>query len=265
MDTRDPRDRPTPDAVLELLRQGELPAAAADRLEAVLDEADRARLAALDADDAAILRRHPPARVAAEIERRLAAAPRPAPARRLLFALPAAAAVAAALLLLLRPAPELPTHGREAIGTLAPTDRAKGDAALLVFRATRDGVRQLLPHDRARAGDLLQLGMRLPHDAHAVLVSIDGAGAVTRHHPVGGADTATPAGRTVLGRSYQLDAAPGFERFVLVTAATPIDVDAVLNAARALAAAPTAETAPLRLGAGLDQTSFLLTKDGDDR
>ena len=64
-----------------------------------------------------------------------------------------------------------------------------------------------------------------------------------------------------LPSAYELDDAPGFERFVLVTATQPFPVAAALDAARALAGQrPSARTAPLPLPPAFHQTSVLLQK-----
>ena len=63
-----------------------------------------------------------------------------------------------------------------------------------------------------------------------------------------------------LPQSYELDEAPGFERFVFVTATAPIDASLAVAAARAVAAGPDAATAPLALPAGWAQRSFLVKK-----
>jgi hypothetical protein len=58
--------------------------------------------------------------------------------------------------------------------------------------------------------------------------------------------------------AYALDAAPRFERFVLVTSQKPFEVSVVLSAARAVGADP---SAPLLLPPDLRQTSFVVRKE----
>lgn len=85
------------------------------------------------------------------------------------------------------------------------------------------------------------------------------------HHParLDGSTTLQRDGAVALPQSYELDAAPAFERFVLVSADDPnaaIDPTQVMAAARALAALPTAASDPLALPAGWRQSSFLVRK-----
>ena len=109
------------------------------------------------------------------------------------------------------------------------------------------------------AGDLLPVGYVAAGAGYGVIVSVDGAGVVTRHLPVA-ATTAAPlqrGGRVSLGHAYELDDAPSHERFFLVVSSTTFEVDVVLRAARALG---TAKSGALQLPEGLEQTSFLVDK-----
>jgi hypothetical protein len=99
-------------------------------------------------------------------------------------------------------------------------------------------------------------------NGYGIILSVDGRGAVTLHAPETGAQSVPLAasGTHALPRAYELDDAPAFERFILVTSSTPFALDEVLAAARALAASPQARTAPLPLPEGLTQVSFTLNK-----
>jgi hypothetical protein len=226
---------------------------------------DRARLEALRASNEDVLGRYPPKLVASRIEaelRRGAVPARPREARvwfrPVLVAAPALAGLAA-VFLLARP-------GQDAVRPLEPeVTREKGDIApvLLLHRRIAGKVERLSPGAAARAGDVLQLSYAAAGAKHGVIVSVDGGGAVTLHQPAREGLSTALAGEdeTPLADAYELDAAPGFERFFLVTAGTPIDVASVLAAARTLAADPArARTAALALAPGLRQTSFLLVK-----
>ena len=230
---------------------------------------DRARLEALRASNEEILSRHPPRMIADRIERELRreaaakaarASGRPAFRLRPAFVAVPALAGLAVLFAVAGPGggPDLPDDGPE-------VTREKGDirATLSVHRRAGTGAERLASGGAARAGDVLQLSYAAAGASHGVIVSVDGGGAVTLHYPAReGLSTALAGdGETPLPDAYELDTAPGFERFFLVTAPAPIDVDAVLAAARALAADPAAarETA-LALPAGLAQTSVLLVK-----
>jgi len=142
--------------------------------------------------------------------------------------------------------------------------------------------RGLVPHleiDRSRAqsvvrldsgaqvdrGDVVQVSYVAAGNHFGVVVSLDGRGGVTLHHP--GAVHEVPRvharGETPLPNAFELDDAPGFERFFFVTGArVSLDPASVLEAAHALAAdgLVAARDEPLPLPAELGQSSFLLRK-----
>lgn len=213
---------PIPDFMLERLRLGELEPVAAARLRDRMGPEDEARLAAMDADDARLLDELPPRVLVAEVEQRLAAKRRP----RLWLAVPILAVAAAVAVFALRAPPVQVAATAEA----PETTRAKGDDRLLIFRRTAEGEELLDDGDGARAGDLLQLALSLTAERHAVVMSVDGRGAITAHFPVRGEATAVDAGRHALDHAFALDDAPRYERFVLVTAEEPIDLDTVRGA-----------------------------------
>lgn len=250
--------------LLELAAAGELPEEERRR---VLDAAPRAPdggdpLADLARDGAATLDRHPPEQVAAEVARRAAAAPRPG--RRWWLVVPVLAGFAAALVAAvavprraLAPGAGGPEGARDSV-------RVKGLAPhLLVHRRTRQGAEQVAPGTPVRPGNLVQLGYVAAGRPYGAIVSLDGAGGVTRHWPVAGAAAATlESGREVLlPESFRLDAAPRFERFFLVTSDHPFDVGAVLQAARALASRPDAHDGRLPLPSGLAEVDVVLPKE----
>ncbi len=262
----------TPDWMLERIALGELPpdalAAAKARLAQEPDGLER--LARLEADSRATLERHPPERVLAEVERRrrLKAAQASAtaearPARRLLPSLALGVPVLASLVLLVlvtqrEPPPE---DTRSELPMLEAT-RPKGDPQLVLHRQGAAGAERLEGSAQARRGDVLQLGYNAAGKRYGAVLSLDGRGTVTLHLPQ------TPDGSLVLKggavslpNAYELDDAPAFERFVLVTSEEPFDLDAVLTAARALARDPAeAARAPLALPASLSQTSVTVQK-----
>ena len=255
-----PENGKTPQYLVELAAAGELPAAerAAVLARLAREEGGQERLDALPRDDAATLARLPSAAVAAEVERRAGARPRPGPGRprRAWLLVPVLAGLGAASVAVL---PALRSAPEQADGT-----RLKGSAPhLVVHRQTAAGEERLAPGAAARAGDLLQLGYVSAGEAYGVVVSIDGRGEITRHLPADGAGAAPlTAGREVLlPESYRLDDAPAFERFVLVTSPRAFAVSAVLDAARAVAARRDARDAPLPLPPGLAEASLLVVKE----
>jgi hypothetical protein len=109
---------------------------------------------------------------------------------------------------------------------------------------------QVKPHD------VVQVAFDLQGAPHAVVVSVDGAGNATLHWPAPGTnDTRTPAGFKALPQSFELDEAPGFERFFLVTSQTPLSPPALLDAARRAAREGSLVVPP-----GADSRSLLLVK-----
>lgn len=236
----------------------------------VLTPAEERRLDELTSENEAILSRYPPAGVRQEVLRRerLAARTRSAPRRLVPFVL-APTAAAAAVLLLLRPGPSDPRQGTEA-GRTPPwaetprleDTRLKGQA-LRVYRKTPSGAEPLRTGDRVAAGDRLQLGYRLDAARYLVILSVDGAGGLTLHLPERptGPSPRFEAGQGSLPFSYELDDAPGFERFFLITSSGPFSVEAVLDAARQLSARADAGEAPLEIPPGLSAVELTLVKE----
>jgi hypothetical protein len=250
-------DKPVPDWQLERLALGELDEATAANLRQRLGpERIRELLARLEASNQEVLERLPPARVAEAIRRRADEQRRPAP-RRLVFALVPLAAVGLLAITLgpLRPRP-LGGTGDEVV-------LSKGATRLVAYRATAAGPVRLGEAAVVHPHDVVQLAYAAGGASFGVIVSVDGRGAVTQHLPAAAAAPAplSPAGEVRLPRSFELDDAPGFERFFLVTAAHSFSAGDVLAAARTLARDPDqARRLPLPLPPDLTQHSLLLQK-----
>lgn len=283
-----------PDLLLERLRRGELAPVEAARLRARLGAEGEARLAALEVDDRRVLAEHAPGRVVAEVERRLRgdgmawqkAVGEPdrvvwhggwpgwqdkwqgrwqgrwlGSLRRwrgpiLGLTLAGAAAVAAIVGLSGVSSPD----GRpDPLGIEGDGVRAKGDARLLIYRPGAGAEPDLLAEGSpVRAGDVVQLGVLLDRPGHVAVVSVDGRGALTVHHPVGAATVLLPAGRQIFDHAFAFDDAPDFERFFLVTAPDVIDLDALRLAVEGL---DDAREDALALPAEWRQTSILIVKE----
>ena len=138
------------------------------------------------------------------------------------------------------------------------------DLKVYVYRRGATGPELLSDGARAARGDLLQLAYASKSAGYGVLLSIDGAGKVTLHLPEAEGGKAAPlreGGATVrVPAAYQLDGAPAFERFFLVRAATPFSVATATEAARSLAAQPSARKQALALPPGFEQISLSLDK-----
>ncbi|MCB9689675.1 MAG: hypothetical protein H6738_21625 [Alphaproteobacteria bacterium] len=139
---------------------------------------------------------------------------------------------------------------------IAEVTRVKGDPALLVFREGREAA-PLTSGAVAAPGDRVQLAFEPAGHPYGVLLSVDGRGSVTLHHPRAGRDTRLGGGTVLLDRSFELDDAPTFERFVLVLGDAPLDVDAVVAAASDL---PDPMRSSLDLPDDAEQIDFLLRK-----
>ena len=260
--TRAAEPQEVPDLILEQYRLGELPRADADRVSRLLsvDQTLRDRHDALAHSDEAFARDYPAAWLAPRIRARLAAPP----SRGIRWSIPLGLAAAAILVLLVMPRAwtDLP---RTAVAPQAAEDRIKGlRPALTIYRRTASGSETLADGSVARAGDLLRVAYIGAGRTHGVILSIDGRGIVTLHLPPSG-DRAAPlqSGRvTLLDQAYELDDAPGWERFYFVTGDTPFPVAPIVEAARK-AAADGARLAPaiLPIGRELTQSTFSLQKE----
>jgi hypothetical protein len=255
MTTRNPK---TPDWLVERLALGELDQLAADdvrrRLAAEGRDAD-AEVAALAASSREILEAHPPARVAAAVRARGRR-----PSRGFLAALPLVLAGAAALALLAKPAKYDTTDRSPALEDTI--FKGSTEPVLGVYRHRDGGDERLGDGAPAAPGDLVQLTYRAGNQRFGALLSVDGRGQVTMHWPEGAATAGrlSEKGEVRLPSAYELDDAPAFERFFLVTSDAPFPIAAVVDAARALAAKPHAARAPLPLPASLRQASLTLAK-----
>lgn len=235
-----------PDWLLERYLLGEVTPEQRTRVERARGPELEARLEALKADSATTLAAHPPARVAAQVR----AHAEPLPARRgwLVPALGLAAAVVLGLVAVPR--------------SVEPDTRLKGDGArLAVFRMTPQGPQALADEALVRPGELVQARYGIDEPGFAVLLSFDALGQVTLHAPTGGTDTSTDAGAFATERSFELDAAPGFERFVLFTSRFPLSVDALRESARQAAGKSDAQHVPLAVDSTIHQRSVVLVKE----
>ena len=227
------------------------------------DPALQVRLDALDASSTALLAAYPAATQVPEIERRLhLARVRESVARSrrvrtgaLAIALPLAAAA-----ILFAVGPRLPESPPGEPGLIETTPKGEGHGKLRLHRRTAAGSESLAAGATVAAGDALQVSFVPGTASHATVVSIDGAGAVTLHWPVTAAQSTAVSERVLVPNAYELDDAPEFERFLLVTSDRPIDVARVLAAGRELARGAGARSKPLSLADGQHQTDVLVEK-----
>lgn len=264
------------DLVLEQYVLGELPPRLARKIKQELerDPSLKARYEALARSDREILDRYSSPEMARAIRERLAAdagnesadqglsaslEPAGRWALQLAVALPAAAIILLVLSFFMF---------RERIAN--DQIRVKGLVPHInAFLKTSAGARDLAPGSPLERGDVIQLGYTAAEARYGVIFSIDGRGAITWHLPAGfaGSPRSAPAlerqGQVLLSSAYELDDAPGFERFFFVYSDKPFETPAVAEAARALTARlSSADHEDLVLPAGLRQSSLLVKKPG---
>lgn len=133
----------------------------------------------------------------------------------------------------------------------------------LIIHRKGNNIEVLEKGSRAQAGDLLQLAYAAAGDAYGIICSIDGNGTVTLHFPDKKNDSTAllQRKRVLLANAYQLDDAPGFERFFFITSEAEIDVEDILKRAKALANdTQRAKTDGIRLPHSFKQFSILILK-----
>ncbi len=264
------------DLLLEQLALGELAPRRARKIqeEIARDPSLQARYEEIARSDREVLERYPPAEMARTIRDRLEASPENEPrngslssslepagrwALQLAIGLPAAAVLLLFISFFLF---------RDRLGT--EQIRVKGTVPhVSAFLKTPGGARDLAPGTLVAKGDVIQLAYTAAEARYGVVFSVDGRGTITWHLPAGPAASArsSPAlegqGQVMLPAAYELDDAPGFERFFFVYSEKPFDVAVAERAARALTARlSTADHDDLVLPPGIMQSSFLLKKPG---
>lgn len=257
---------PIPDVLVELLALGELDEAEAAEIRAQLEAEGDDRLAEIERSNAAVLEQYPPEQIVPKLQTGAGVVPlrRPVPGW-VVGALAAAAALVLVWLLTSRSDSEperiaiarTTTPGDDGKGP--DTVRRKGEARLLVYRQGAED--PLEPDATVRAGDLLQVTYVTGPRPHGVIVSLDGSGIATLHWPSEPGDSTTLSPGVVrLDHAYELDDAPGFERFFFVTADEPLDPEHVLEAARELGRGDAPTEGRLALPDAWWQRSLVLRK-----
>ena len=109
----------------------------------------------------------------------------------------------------------------------APTERIKGGSTapassplLKLYRQKGREIQALNDGDFARSGDVIQITYNAGQEEYGVIFSVDGNGNITRHFPENSWTAAQLDQRNdeiPLDFSYELDNAPDFECFIMVT------------------------------------------------
>lgn len=268
------------DYYLERYVLGELAGGEAEEIQTVVssDPEVRRALAEIESSNRDILALYPPSTVTKMLMARLKEAQdRPAAEGRLFRLIPlrpmlavssALAVVLAFVILILprfrKPAVIIPPVAEEEsalVKGIQSIDLSK--TQLLVYRKNKDLVEILTDGRQAGKGDLLQLAYVTTRDPYGLILSIDGRGGVTLHFPAdkGGSSLLELNKKTPLPHAIELDDAPGFERFFLITSGFPIDVSDVLKKAEDLARdGERVRREKLDLAEDLEQYSVLILK-----
>jgi len=188
---------------------------------------------------------------------------RPFVLKRLIYVAPVLAAALIMLFVVFQNNGTVPADTR--IKGLENIDMTK--TQIIIYRKKGDEAEILKDGDLANAGDLMQIAYVPAGKTFGVIFSIDGNGVVTLHYPENiNSSTILKQEKTVLlSTAYELDDAPGFERFFFVTATTEINVQKILKQAKVLADSPDAAKKEISaLPETYSQFSILLRK-GDRR
>ncbi len=175
----------------------------------------------------------------------------------------AISAIAVSGLLLFIPSP--PSESSENINIIKGESRGT-HPHLLVHRKEAQGIERLKSGTKASAGDLLQLSLFAPEETYGAIISIDGNRTVTLHYPFkDNRSTKLQKGIYTIPRAIELDDAPDFEKFYLITSESEIDVKTLLESVkRSIKKANTNETVILRLSSEYRQFNFNIIKENSN-
>jgi hypothetical protein len=288
------RSTPIADWRLERYLLKELPQNEWQQIEVLLsqDEQLRARLDALRREDELVHERYPAAWMARQIETRVDAS-QPQAHKKGEWSLwwrwsPAVAIVLtlAALPMLQSPDPSIVSPAATRIAPAATRTvpsprlreqvRIKGDGPrLLLHRSagTETGMSVTGNRKAAAGSTLLEKGavaaegdlVMIQYDAaganYGLIISVDGSGVLTRHYPLEGQQAVSLGhGVVALEYAYELDAAPHWECFYLVTSDTAFDSEPILASIESMVIGPMPPTT-LPLSDALQQNQWILLKE----
>ncbi len=248
-----------PDVILEQYALAELPLAEMKRIDDLIEHDNKlaARLERLYESNTAILAETPPAEFTAMVNKRLENTEESSfssnrqtattPQRqnrnpfRLVILAPAMAAVAVLLFFVVNPdifsRSEIVSVPGQTVSSGGDYIGLKGDAQLQIYRQNGFDAELLDETSTVENRDILQISYCARGQSHGVIFSIDGHRAVTLHFPElrDGSTLLDQTGEVPIPHAYEIDDAPDFERFFLVTSKTRIPVDEILSSGRELA------------------------------
>lgn len=220
---------PISDLTLERFVLEELPAEVQRQISDLLESDDilRRRIEDLRASNKAILEEAPPALTARKIRNRMTGDRSPNTTTASHWWVPAIA-VAAALLIF------IPGQFQSTDGPESGYTGIKGQTPhLVLYRQVDEKTERLDDGAAAVEGDVIQIVCISPDEGYGVIFSIDGRDSLVLHRAERGVSFKLKTGKPdTLGFSYQLDDAPAYERFYLVTAEQPFYVIPLIKKAR---------------------------------
>ena len=256
---------PTRNAIPELwLEQYALDELAPERRAEVeqalsVDPTIQERLDAIRSSNEAVLKAMPPRVFAAAVDERARTRGANPASNRRLWSLATPVLLAAVALFVAVPV-AVTTLGPGTEGPGGEVVRAKGDPMVFVHRQLDRGEPEKLGEgDEVGEGDVLQVSYTAAGAEFGAIFSVDGRGTVTWHLPSNGrhASRLQEGAGVPLDHAYEIDDAPRFERFVLVTGPDDFDLEPVEEAARAWGG-----DGEIRLDAPLRATLLTLRKEG---
>jgi hypothetical protein len=221
-----------PDWKLERLVLGILDEAEDKHIRKMIEEAPdiQKRLQAIEESNKEILEKYPPVSVAKSIEQRAHKKQRKQQAVLNWSISAAACACLLAVLIIWLPK----SHRDDPVVVEHEITRLKGlQPKLMLHRKLASGSELLGQDHLVREGDLLQISYRASGNRFGMIFSIDGHGNQTLHWPrkTDQEPSVKPSSEVFLPFSYELDDAPGFERFFLVTSKEMFEIRKILKAA----------------------------------
>ena len=140
----------------------------------------------------------------------------------------------------------------------------KGSTDIKIHKQTESGQERLEGNSTVKENDRLQISYLTHTETHGIILSIDGRGYVTLHHPeaLNASTLLIKNEETYLLNSYKLDDAPEFERFFIVYSETSFSIEEIITAAEVLTKnSDKGITGKLELPIKVEQSSILLLKE----
>ena len=225
--------RQIPDMVLEQYILGELSPAKMKEIDSLteLDNSLRKRIQIIEKSNRDFLKKYPFSKSRVSVSIAVSGKKNSIVKSRKMFIFPSAViALAACVLVFVKVSPLFDTFDNSVI--------IKGNTEnLFLYRKNGNQADVLKSGDPAKKNDILQIAYQIPEDRHCIIFSIDGNSNVTLHYS-SSEKTMTDnskTGKIFVPESYQLDDAPYFERFIMLTSDKKISSDVIMPRAEKFA------------------------------